>query len=84
MDKQDFREFIKQRSDAFSRSLQASDSDRLERLKVEIDTLGETAEILAESKSFHVDAVLTDEFIDEVYQEIQGTRVKPVVQTPIY
>lgn len=34
--------------------------------------------MLQESKSFHVDAYLTDAFIDELYREIKGTRRKPV------
>ena len=39
-----------------------------------MDNADEVRELIEGSRSFHVDAELTDEFIDELFREIKGMR----------
>ena len=82
MKKEDIRDFFKEfqntHKDAIKKNLCASDSDRMTSLRESLESKDELREILKNTKSFHIDAILTDKFVDEIFQEVKGTK-KPFV-----
>ena len=69
-----FKEFDKTHKDATLKNLCATDSDRMASLKESVLTKDELREMLKDAKSFHIDAILTDQFVDQIFQEVKGTK----------
>lgn len=78
MDRQDIRDFFKEyyisNRDAIERSLLATECERRASLKTSVDSKQELRSMLKEARSFHIDSVLTDEFVTEVFNKIKGIK----------
>ena len=53
-------------------------------MKESVENSSEVKELFEGTRSFHVDAELTDEFIDEIYREIKGLKEPPKVEEKFY
>lgn len=52
--------------------MNVAEAERLEKLRENVENAAEIKELFDGSRSYHADAELTDEFIDELYREIKG------------
>ena len=78
MEISDFRDFVKLRAEALTRSINADDFDRVTKLAESVTGTEDLLALLADEKSFHVSARLNDEkFIEELFLEIKGIRKPP-------
>lgn len=68
MELSDFRDYLKQQSLALSRSISSSDVERAQKLFDSVKSSGDLKEMLADTKSFHLEAKLgEEEFVKELF-----------------
>ena len=88
MDKEDVRDFFKEyytaNRDAIEKNLLATECELRASLKKSVDSKQELRQMLKDARSFHIDSVLNDEFVNEVYQRIQGIEKRPVTESKPY